>query len=69
MMVLMGLVIAMFIIVGAYVGYHASQDVPAEGHDATVNLEALSEDSNTVQIPQNPEQGRSVIDILVPNLY
>jgi len=49
------LVIAMFIIVGAYVGYHASQPVEGEEHDVTVELEILNERSGMVQIYQNPE--------------
>ncbi len=41
----MGLVIAMFIITAAYVGYHASQE-PADvgGHDINMELETLSAD-------------------------
>ena len=51
------LVIAMFIIVGAYVGYHASQQTgeEAEEHDIVIELEILNEDSGLVQIYQNPE--------------
>jgi hypothetical protein len=48
------LVIAMFIIVGAYVGYHASQQT-GEEHDVTIELEILNENSESVQIYQNPE--------------
>lgn len=45
MNILIGLVIAMFIIVGGYVGYHASQqimDEEVEGHDITIELEILN---------------------------
>ena len=51
------LVIAMFIIVGVYVGYHASQQTgeEAEEHNITIEIEILNEDSELVQIYQNPE--------------
>jgi hypothetical protein len=52
--ILMLLVIAMFIIVGAYVGYHASQQT-GEEHGIAIELEILNEDSGLVQIYQNPE--------------
>ena len=45
MNILIGLVIAMFVIVGGYVGYHASQEMTdegAEGHDIMVDLEILN---------------------------
>ncbi|MCH9657239.1 hypothetical protein K0U27_00860 [archaeon] len=63
MMVLMVLVIAMFVIVGAYVGYHASQQVEEEGkaHDINVGLEILDQDSGLVQILQNPEFKKSLL--------
>lgn len=50
------LVIAMFIIVGAYVGYHASQQVGEEGeeHNVIIELEILNERSGIVQIYQTP---------------
>ena len=55
--ILMLLVIAMFIIVGAYVGYHASQQTgdEVEEHNITIELEILNENSGLVQIYQNPE--------------
>ena len=55
--ILMLLVIAMFIIVGVYVGYHASQQAgeEIEEHNITIELEILNEDSRLVQIYQNPE--------------
>ena len=44
MNILIGLVIAMFVIVGGYVGYHASQQPveEGEGHDAILELELFS---------------------------
>ena len=39
MMILMVLVIAMFVIVGAYVGYHASQQVEEEGKAHSINMD------------------------------
>ena len=57
------LVIAMFIIVGVYVGYHASQQAgeEVEGHSVTIELEILNEKSGMVQIYQNPELKKSII--------
>ncbi|MDF2422292.1 MAG: hypothetical protein OPY06_04720 [Nitrosopumilus sp.] len=57
MNILILLVIAMFIIVGVYVGYHASQQAgeEIEEHDVTIELEILNENSRLVQIYQNPE--------------
>ena len=57
------LVIAMFIIVGVYVGYHASQQIgeEAEGHNVTIELEILNERSELVQIYQNPEFKKSIL--------
>lgn len=60
MMILLALVIAMFIIVGVYVGYHASQQVTVEGHNITIELETLNESSSLVQILQNPEFGKII---------
>jgi len=53
----MALVIAMFVIVGVYVGYHASQQVDDEGesHNINMDLELLDQDMRLVQILQNPE--------------
>ena len=55
------LVITMFVIVGAYVGYHASQQVgeEVEEHNVTIELEILNEKSEMVQIYQNPEFKKS----------
>ena len=57
------LVIAMFIIVGVYVGYHASQQAgeEAEGHSITIELEILNEKSGMAQIYQNPELKKSIL--------
>ena len=54
---LIAIVIIFFVVVGVYVGYHASQVVPeeGEGHNITIELEILNENSGTVQILQNPE--------------
>ncbi len=63
MMILMALVIAMFIIVGAYVGYHASQQVEEEGeaHSINTDLEILEQNSALVQILQNQEHKKSTL--------
>lgn len=63
MMILMMLVIAMFVIVGAYVGYHASQSVDeyAEAHNINLELDVLYQDSGLVQILQNPEYKKSIL--------
>jgi hypothetical protein len=57
------LVIAMFIIVGAYVGYHASQQAgeEIEEHSISIDLEILNERSGMVQIYQNPEFKKSIL--------
>jgi hypothetical protein len=57
------LVIAMFIIVGVYVGYHASQQAgeEIEEHNVTIELEILNEKSGMVQIYQNPELKKSIL--------
>ena len=57
------LVIAMFIIVGVYVGYHASQQAgeEAEEHNVTIELEILNKKSGMVQIYQNPELKKSIL--------
>ena len=47
----------MFIIVGVYVGYHASQQTgdELEGHSISVELEILDENSGLLQIYQDPQ--------------
>ncbi|MFB5606469.1 MAG: hypothetical protein ACE5RG_00045 [Candidatus Nitrosomaritimum yanchengensis] len=58
----MALVIAMFIIVGVYVGYHASQQVSeVEEHNISIELEILNESSGFVQILQNPELRKTIL--------
>lgn len=59
--ILIALVIAMFVIVGVYVGYYASQQEPVEGHKITIELEILNQDSEMVQILQNPELRKTII--------
>jgi len=64
MNILIGLVIAMFIIVGGYVGYHASQQImveEVEGHDITVELEILNENTEPVETFQYHEIRKSTI--------
>ena len=64
MNILIGLVIVMFVIVGGYVGYHASQemmDEDAGGHDILVELEILNEDTVLINNPQYPEIKKSFI--------
>lgn len=60
MNILIGLVIAIFIITGAYVGYHASQQPIeiAEGHDVKIELDMFNHDT-TVQILQISELDKS----------
>ena len=50
MNILIGLVVAMFIITGAYVGYHASQQPveEAEGHDVALELELFGNNSESI---------------------
>ncbi len=64
MMILMALVIAMFVIVGAFVGYHASQQVEeekVEPHNINIDLKILDQDSELVRILQNPELKKSLL--------
>ena len=53
----MALVIAMFVIVGVYVGYHYSQqdDEGIEAHSINTDLEIIKQDSGLVQTLQNSE--------------
>jgi len=62
MNILIGLVIAIFIITGAYVGYHASQQPieVTEGHDVKTELDVLNHGS-TVQILQISKLDKSTI--------
>ena len=63
MMILMALVIAIFVIVGVYVGYHYSQQVEDEGeaHDINIDLEIINYDSGLVEILQNPELKKTIL--------
>ena len=64
MNILIGLVIAMFIIVGGYVGYHASQQLmveEVEGHNITVELEILNENTGLIETLQYHEIRKSII--------
>lgn len=52
----------MFLIVGVYVGYHASQQVgEGEEHNVITELEILNERSGMMQIYQNPELKKSTL--------
>ena len=57
MNILIGLVVAMFIITGAYVGYHASQQPmeDAGGHNISMELELFSEGTHMIQVLQDHE--------------
>ena len=59
----MVLVIAMFVIVGVYVGYNVQEQAgkEVEEHNITVELEILNESSGLVQILQNAELRKIVI--------
>lgn len=61
--ILMGLVIAMFIITAAYVGYHASQQSmdEVEGHNVVIELEILHENPEAIQIFQTYNPSKSII--------
>ena len=64
MNILIGLVIAMFIIVGGYVGYHASQQLmgeEAEGHNIVIELDILNENTESIKILQYSEIRKSII--------
>jgi len=64
MNILIGLVIAMFIIVGGYVGYHASQQITVEeagGHDIIVELEILNENTGLIETLQYHEIRKSIL--------
>ena len=60
----MGLVIAMFIITAAFVGFHASQDQPedAGGHSITTELEILNNNNaNSSQLLVDPNTNKPAI--------
>ncbi len=54
----MFLVVAMFVVVGVYVGYHVSQQAGdvAEEHGAVIEPGILDMDSGPVQTYQNPKE-------------
>ncbi|AJW70869.1 hypothetical protein [Nitrosopumilus adriaticus] len=51
--ILIGLVIAMFIITAVYVGYHAMQQPVEEGEGHNVELEILNENTGIIQASHN----------------
>ena len=57
MNILIGLVVAMFIITGAYVGYHASQQPveEAKGHDITMEFQLFNENMESEPVLQYQE--------------
>ena len=59
----MALVIAMFVIVGVYVGYHASQQIDEEGeaHNINMDLEIFDQNTGLVQIIQSPEHRKTIL--------
>ncbi|MCV0400678.1 MAG: hypothetical protein K5777_01665 [Nitrosopumilus sp.] len=62
MMILMVLVIAMFVIVGVYVGYHASQQASeGETHSISMESEITNLNSGLVEILQNPELRKTTL--------
>lgn len=61
--VLIGLVIAMFVITAAFVGYHASQESVEEskGHDFVLELELFGDSSKSIQTLQKYDFSKSII--------
>jgi hypothetical protein len=60
--ILIAIVIALFIIVAVYVGYHVSQrDEVSEGHSIMPELEILHENSGLVQMLQNHELRKTIL--------
>ena len=58
----MVLVIAMFVIVGVYVGYHASQQADeGETHSIGMESEITNLNSGLVKILQNPELRKTAL--------
>ena len=45
----MAIVIGFILVVAGYVGYYASQEVPAEKHDVSLELDTLNADVTTIQ--------------------
>lgn len=65
MMILMALVIAMFVIVGAHVGYHASQQVEEkrEAHGINSELGIIDQDSVLIDIASKYKTCKNCIAI------
>ncbi len=64
MNILIGLVIVVFVIVGGYVGYHASEQIMAEdveGHDVIIELEILNENTEFIKVLKYPEIIKPII--------
>ena len=64
MNILIGLVIVMFVIVGGYVGYHASEKIMSEdveGHNTTIELEIFNENTGFIETFQYLEIKKSSI--------
>ena len=61
--ILIGLVIAMFLIVAAYVGYNASQNYSedAGGHDIQIDLNILDTAPELLQIIEKQDGYESII--------
>ncbi|MGH1567251.1 MAG: hypothetical protein ACRBB5_07540 [Nitrosopumilus sp.] len=61
--ILIGLVIAMFVITAAYVGYYASQEPIeyTEGHHIDIELKTFDENSKLVQTLQKYDFSKSII--------
>ena len=59
----MGLVIAIFIVTAAYIGYHASQEVPEEGggHNISTELEILNNSLKPIHSIQEYSLVKSMI--------
>ena len=61
--ILIGLVIAMFLIVGVYVGYHASQEASdgVGGHAIPIDLKILDTTPELLQIVEKQEGFKLII--------
>ncbi len=61
MNILMGLVIAMFIITAVYVGYHAMQHPEEKGDGHNIEIELLNENTGIIQSFHNTMLFKAVI--------
>ena len=60
--ILIGLVVAMFIITAAFVGYHASQEpVEAGGHNIDTDLEIMNQSSKSNQVTEYHNMYKNII--------